>query len=320
MHHIVFLDRESIRARFRRPSFPHTWNEYAATPRDQIGAHLKNATIAITNKVILDGAQLSAVHGLQMIAEAATGTNNIDLDWCRAHGIVVSNIRGYAAHAVPEHVLMLVLALRRKLLAYREDLLAGKWQRSPQFCFFDHPIGDLQGCTLGLIGRGSIGQGVAKLVEAFGMRVLWGERKNVEEAKTRPGYVPFRTLITTADVLSLHCPLTPDTQNMIGVEELQVMKPGAVLINTARGGLVDEIALAQALRIGRIAGAGFDVLSSEPPTGDHPLLADDLLQAPNFILTPHVGWASDTAMQVLADQLIDNIEAFVRGEPRNRVA
>jgi glycerate dehydrogenase len=209
---------------------------------------------------------------------------------------------------------MLLLALRRQLPAYRADVAAGAWQRASTFCFFAHPIRDLTGSTLGLLGRGSLGQGVARLAEAFGLRVLWGERKGA--ATVRPGCVSFETLLAESDAISLHCPLTEQTRGMIGAAELRAMKRDALLINTARGGLVDESALVEALREGWIAGAGFDVLSTEPPRGGNPLLD---CQLPNLIVTPHVAWASGQAMQVLADQLIDNIEAFVRGEERNRV-
>jgi len=315
MHRIVFLERDSIRADVRRPRFEHIWEEYPGTPPEQVFARLEHATIAITNKVKMTGELLDRLPGLQLIAGAATGTDNIDLAWCRAHDLAVSNIRGYAAHTVPEHVFMLMLALRRQLLAYRADLAAGKWQRADMFCFFDHPIRDLHGATLGLIGRGSLGEGVARLASAFGMRVLWGERKGA--ATVRDGYVPFEALLAQADVVSLHCPLNDQTRGMIGAAELRAMRRDAILINTARGGIVDETALAAALRQGWIAGAGFDVLSQEPPRAGNPLLELDL---PNFILMPHVAWASAGAMQALADQLIDNIEAFERGEPRNRVA
>ncbi|MDK9724980.1 MAG: D-2-hydroxyacid dehydrogenase [Sterolibacteriaceae bacterium MAG5] len=315
MHRIVFLERDSIRAAIRRPDVPHLWEEYPATAPEQVYERLKDATIAITNKVVLRGELLERLPALQYIAGAATGTDNLDLAWCREHGLPVSNIRGYAVNTVPEHVMMLILALRRQMLAYRADLKAGRWQRADMFCFFDHPIRDLAGSTLGLIGRGSLGQGVARLAAAFGMRVLWGERKGA--AGVRDGYVAFDTLLAESDVLSLHCPLTAETRGMIGDTELAAMKRDAILINTARGGIVDETALARALREGRIGGAGFDVLSKEPPREGNPLLDLDL---PNFILTPHVGWASDVAMQKLADQLIDNIEAFARGEIRNRVA
>ncbi|HUW38308.1 MAG TPA: D-2-hydroxyacid dehydrogenase [Rhodocyclaceae bacterium] len=317
MQHIVFLERDSIRANFRRPDFPHVWEEYPLTAPDEILPRLRDASIAITNKVVLSGDILAQLPQLRMIAGAATGTDNLDLDWCRAHGIVVSNIRGYAEHAVPEHVMMLILALRRQLLAYRADLAAGKWQAAPMFCFFDHPIRDLHGSALGLIGRGSLGQAVARLADAFGMRLLWGEHKDA--ALVRPDYVAFDRLIAEADVISLHCPLNNQTRGMIGAAELAAMKPGAILINTARGGLVDEPALVGALKAGRIA-AGFDVAAKEPPRAGDPLLDPELLSAPNFILTPHVGWASESAMQALADQLIDNLEAYVGGSPRNRLA
>ncbi len=317
-HHIVFLERDSIRAVVRAPTFPHVWQEYPLTKPEDLLSRLQDATIAITNKVQLRGELLAQLPKLKFIAGAATGTDNIDLDYCRANGIVVSNIRGYAVNTVPEHVMMLMLALRRQLLAYRADVQAGRWQQAPMFCFFDHPLRDLHGATLGIIGRGSLGQGVARLAQAFGMKVLWGERKVA--AQVREGYVSFEQLLAAADVISLHCPLTNETRGMFGAAELRAMKRGAILINTARGGLVDEAALARALRDNVIAGAGFDVLTKEPPVEGNPLLDPELLALPNFILLPHVAWASDTAMQTLVDQLIDNIEAFVAGEPRNRVA
>jgi glycerate dehydrogenase len=315
MERIVHLEKDSIRATVRRPTFEHVWQEYPRTGPDEVLERIKDATIVIVNKVVLSGDLLARLPKLKLIAEAATGTDNIDLAWCRQHNLPVTNIRGYAAQTVPEHVMMMVLALRRQLLAYRADLAAGKWQRSPQFCFFDHPIRDLHGSTLGIIGHGSLGQGVARLAEAFGMRVIWGERRGA--AGVRDGYVPFAQLLAEADVISLHCPLNEQTRGMIGAAELSAMKRDTILINTARGGLVDEAALAAALKEGRIAGAGFDVLSKEPPRDGNPLLELDL---PNFILMPHVAWASDKAMQALADQLIDNVEAFMRGESRNRVA
>lgn len=318
-HHIVFLESESIRATVRRPAFDHVWQEYPLTAPEQVYERLREATIVITNKVKLPGELLQRLPALKLVAGAATGTDNIDLAWCREHGVAVTNIRGYAVHTVPEHAIMLMLALRRQLLDYRADVIAGRWQTSPQFCFFDHPVRDLHGSTLALIGRGSLGQGTARLAAAFGMRIVWAERKGATSA--RDGYVSFETALREADVLSLHCPLNADTRDMVGADELRAMKPDALLINTGRGGLVNEAALAQALREGWIAGAGFDVLSSEPPREVHanPLLDPDLLALPNFILTPHVAWASGDAMQALADQLIDNIEAFARGDAKNRV-
>ena len=318
MHRIVYLERESIVADVRRPAFPHHWLEHPCTQQAEVGERLADATIAIVNKLQLDAGLIAALPALQMIAVAATGINNVDLDACRARGIVVTNIRGYAVHTVPEHVFALLLALSRNLVAYRQSVAAGRWQRAEQFCFFDHPIRDLFGTTLAIIGSGSLGSGVARLAEAFGMRVLRSERKGA--ATLRPGYTPFAQVLREADVISLHCPLTAATRNLIGADELQAMKRSALLLNTARGGLVDEAALLAALQQGHIAGAGFDVLSVEPPTAGNPLLTAELLALPNFLLTPHVAWASQPAMQALADQLTANLEAFARGEPQNRVA
>jgi glycerate dehydrogenase len=314
MEYLVFLDRSTLEADVRRPDFPHRWVEYPVTAPDQIVGRLRDATVAITNKVPLRAEHLAQLSKLKLIAEAATGVNNIDVEWCRAHGVAVCNIRNYAIHAVPEHVFMLILALRRNLFAYRHDLENGLWQKSDSFCLFTHPIHDIHGSTLGIVGYGVLGQAVARLAEAFGMKVLVAERKGAEAV--RPGFLPFEQVLGESDVITLHVPLTEATRNLIGAPELARMKPTALLINTARGGVVDEAALAAALRQGAIAGAGFDVLSVEPPREGNPLLEPGL---PNFILTPHVAWASREAMQILADQLIGNIEAFVRGEPRNLV-
>ena len=318
MQHIVYLERDSIIADVRRPAFAHDWIEYAKTKPEQVVERLHGCTIAIVNKAPLPAAAVDALPDLRMVAVAATGTNIVDLDACRRRGIVVSNIRGYAEHTVPEHVLALLLALARNLIAWRESLRAGRWQQSDQFCLFDHPIRDLHGATLGLIGSGSLGNGVARLAAAFGMRVLRAEHKGI--ATPRPGYTAFEQVLREADAITLHCPLTSQTQGLIGEGELRAMKSSALLINTARGGLVDEAALIRALREGWIGGAGFDVITAEPPPDAHPLVDPELLALPNFLLTPHVAWSSRPAMQTLADQLIDNIEAFVAGNPRNRVA
>lgn len=318
MLNIVQLEAASLVAEVRRPVCPHVWTEYALTSPEAVGERLRGAQVAIVNKVPLPRAVIEALPDLALVAVSATGTNNVDLDACRARGIVVSNIRGYAEHTVPEHVFALTLALARNLLAWRQSMQAGAWPQASQFCLFDHPIRDLYGATLGLIGSGSLGNGVARLAEAFGMRVLRAERKDARQL--RPGYTAFAEVLGEADVVSLHCPLLEETRHLIGEAELRAMKSSALLINTGRGGLVDEAALARALREGWIAGAGFDVLSEEPPPAEHVLLAADLLALPNFLLTPHVAWSSRPAMQALADQLIANIEAFAAGQPRNRVA
>jgi glycerate dehydrogenase len=313
-HKIVFLDRKSIIADIRAPAFAHEWIDHDKTDPNETLARIKDASIVISNKVKLPGDILAQAPGVKMIAVCATGTDNVDLAWCKANGIVVSNIRGYAVHTLPEHVFMLMLALRRNLLGWREDVRAGLWQQADQFCLFTRPINDLYGSTLGLIGLGVLGQSVRRIAEAFGMKVLVAEHKHA--ATVREGHTAFDTVLKEADAISLHTPLTAETRHMISTREFGLMKPSALLINTARGNLVDEAALIKALKSGQIGGAGFDVLAVEPPREGNPLLDLDL---PNFILTPHVAWSSRDAMQIMADQLIDNIEAFVAGASRNVV-
>jgi len=312
--HLVFLDRATLKAQVRRPAFEHSWREYPVSDASEVLERLRGATVAITNKVPLRAEALVRLPDLRMIAVAATGYDVIDVGFCKAHGIAVANIRNYAVHTVPEHAFALITALRRNLLAYRRDVEQGRWQQVDQFCFFDHPIRDLYGATLGIVGEGVLGQATAHIARGFGMQVLFADHAPPKAAGV--AFTPFEEVLARSDVISLHVPLTAATRNLIGLEQLRQMKRTALLINTARGGLVDEHALVQALREGLIAGAGFDVLTEEPPRHGNPLLE---LHQPNFILTPHVAWASDGAMQFLADQLIDNIEAFVRGEPQNLV-
>jgi glycerate dehydrogenase len=310
-HAIVFLDRESVDAKVRKPNSPHTYKEYQSTwTHDEIVERLKDADIAIINKVPMKAETLKALPKLKLIAVAATGTDIIDKAYCKEHGITIVNIRNYAFNTVPEHVLALIFALRRNLFAYVEDIRNGVWNKSSQFCFLTHPIRDIAGSTLGIVGYGALGKSIAKRAEALGMKVL------PYDVVPQPGLVDFETILKESDIITLHVPLTPQTKNMIGAKELAKMKPTAILINTARGGLVDEAALADALRKGTIAGAGFDVLTKEPPK-DGNILLDPTI--PNLIVTPHVAWASQEAMQILADQLIDNIEAFVAGKPQNVV-
>ncbi len=309
-HKIVFLDRATLGVPLRPPNFPHTYVEYDSTTAEQAAERLKEATIVIDNKVPLRAATLARLPKLKLIALAATGSDCVDQDFCRDHGIAVSNIRDYADTTVPEHVLALMFALRRNLIAYDRDIRAGRWQKADQFCFIDYPIRDIAGSTMGIVGYGALGRSVAVRARALGMTVLIHSRSPAE------GAVDLDTLLRQSDVVSLHCPLTDQTRNLIGAAELAMMKSDAILINTARGGLVDADALAQALRGGVIGGAGIDVLAEEPPRGGNPLLGLDL---PNLIVTPHIAWASGAAMRILADQLIGNIEAFVAGAPRNLV-
>jgi len=314
MEHIVFLDSGSLKAEIREAAFEHTWTNFPTTSPDQVAERLAPATIAVTNKVPVRADALTRAKSLRLIAVAATGTDIVDLAACRSRNIVVQNIRNYANASLPEHVFALILALRRNLFAYRADVDAGRWQRAEHFCLLDHPIRDLAGSTLGLVGFGALGKAVAALGVAFGMRVLAFDMQPVGG----PGVeaASLEKILEASDIISLHVPLGPGTASLIGARELARMKPNCLLINTARGGLVDEQALADALRAGRIGGAGFDVLSVEPPHGGNPLLE---LRLPNFVLTPHVAWASVQAMQGLADQLIDNLESFVAGAPKNVV-
>jgi len=311
---IVFLERNTFHIPFRRPDFDHEWVEYGETDETQVVERLRNATIAICNKVALREKTLSQLPKLKLIAVAATGTDNVDLAYCRSHNIAVCNTRGYAVSSLPEHALMLMLALRRNLIAYRDDVRAGRWQEAQKFCLLDHPIGDLRGTVLGIVGFGALGQAMAQLGRAIGMEVIVAERKDA--TTIRPERRSFADVLRLSDVLSLHCPLTEETRDLIGAEELAQMKRDALLINTARGGLIDDQALIEALKAGTVGGAGIDVLRVEPPREGNPLLAADLS---NLIVTPHNAWASKQAMQTLADQLVENLEAFVRGEPRNLV-
>jgi len=316
-HSIVFLDRETISPQtvLRKPSFPHRWTEYQRTRPDEVVERCANATIVILNKVKLSAEAIAKLPRLRLVAVAATGTDPVDVNACAARGIVVSNIRNYAIHTVPEHTFALILALRRSITAYRDSVRSGAWQEAGQFCYFEFPIRDLAGSTLGIIGEGAIGQAVAQLGRAFGMRVLFSAHKN--STGMGPLYTPFEEVLESSDVITLHCPLLPSTRNLIGQPEFARMKRRPLLINTARGGLVKEQDLGPALRTGQIAGAAFDVATIEPPAPDHPLML--LLDLPNFILTPHIAWASAEAVQTVADQLIVNIEAFQAGCPTNVV-
>jgi len=315
---IVILDRDTIAPHIdlRRPSFEHEWIVHDRTRPDQVEERLAGATIAITNKAPIREAVLDNLPDLKMISIAATGSDVIDLSVCTRRGVVVSNVQGYALNTVPEHTFGLILNLSRAIKAYHNDVMAGEWKKADQFCFFNHKINDLAGGRIGIFGEGVIGQSVARIARGFGMEPVFAAHKGVDGLG--PLYTPFDEVIETADVLTLHCPLMPGTRNMIALEEFKRMKDSAIIINTARGGLIEENDLATALREGMIAGAGIDVVANEPLPDDHPF--QDLMKLPNFILTPHVGWASTEAMQEVADQVIDNIENFVKGSPSNRIA
>ncbi len=321
MHKIVFLDRSTIapQIRLRRPAFEHEMAEHDTTAPDQVAERLEGASIAITNKVPITAATLERLPALRLVAVAATGTDCVDKAACQARGVMVVNIRGYAVNTVPEHTFALILALRRNLVAYRESVLHGRWQASGQFCFFDHPIRDLAGARLGIIGKGALGQRVAEIGRAFGMLPLFAARKGQSEGKSDPDplYTPWQEVLETSDVITIHAPLTKETRGLLAMPEFEAMKRRPIIVNTARGGLVDELALVHALDAGLVSGAGFDVVDGEPPTLDNPLMKAALRH--NVILTPHVAWASDEAQQALADQLIEHIENFVDGRATNQV-
>lgn len=315
MTRIVFLDRSTIgpSVNLRKPSFEHEWVEHDRTAPEQVVERLKEADVAICNKVPIRRPQIEQLDRLKMIAIPATGHDAFDLEACKERGITVSNVRGYAVNTVPEHTFALIFALRRGIVGFRQDVIDGKWQEAQQFCFFTHPINDLAGSTLGIIGEGSLGQGVANIGRALGMRVLFAAHKGVEGLG--PLYTPFDEVLEASDIITLHCPLMPATRNVIAMPEFKKMKRKPLLINCSRGGLVSETDLVAALDQGLIAGAGFDCLTTEPPAADNPLLT--ILERPNVIVTPHVAWASNEAMQTLWDQTIDHVDNFKNGSPTN---
>lgn len=288
------------------------WELYPSTAASEVAERLQGAEVVVSNKVVLSREVLARADRLRLICVAATGTNNIDLETARERGIIVTNVRAYGTASVVQHVFALILSLARRVPAYQQAIHQGRWQQSKFFCLLDYPIEEIGGKVLGIVGYGELGQAVAKTAACFDMQVRIAQRDADDRRSDR---VPLNDLLAEADVVSLHCPLTPANRGMIGETQLKQMKSSTILINAARGGLVDEAALATALREGWIAGAGIDVLEVEPPDGTSPLLAD----IPNLILTPHIAWASRTARQRLLDQLVAIIRDFRQGTIRNRI-
>lgn len=312
--HIVVLDRDTLVNRPFDFDFPHTLSSYGTTEAHETLERIRGADIVITNKVVISAQAFAENPQLKLVAVTATGVNNVDVEAAKQNGTAVCNIRAYGNESVAEHAFMMMITLMRNLPAYQRDVAAGLWENSPFFCHLGAPMRDLNGKTLAIFGRGNIGKTLATYAQAFKMNVVFAEHKNAQSI--RDGYVSFDEAIRSADVVSLNCPLTPQTANMIGEAELQQMKPGAILINCGRGGLVDEAALVAALKYGQIGGAGFDVLTQEPPRDGNPLLKARL---PNLIVTPHIAWASQEAANRLFDILLDNINRFVAGNPQNLV-
>ena len=262
-----------------------SWERYDSTTPDQKLERLQNTTVAIANKVVFDAELLKQLPDLKLILLTATGMDNIDRDYCDSHGIAYNNVTDYCSGAVSQHVFTLMLALSTQLLPYQAFTKSGDWSRSGQFSSLKYPIQELEGKTLGLIGYGNLAKAVEKLALAFGMKILISER--VGTTSLNNDRLPLSELLPLVDVLSIHCPLTPETKHLISTDEFKLMKPSAFIINTSRGAVINNQALADALRAKEIAGAGIDVLDQEPPPSDHPLLAEDI---PNLILTPHTAW------------------------------
>lgn len=315
----VFLDLDSLAADdldlAALDGLLDDWVTWPATPPELVIERIADADIVVTNKVVLDADRLAAAPALKLICLTATGYNNIDVATAGARGIAVSNVVAYATDSVAQHVFALILAHHTRLFAYAADVRAGVWSRSSQFCLLGHPVRELNGMTLGIVGFGELGQGVARIAEAFGMRVMVAQRPG-DAGPPGPGRHALADVLREADVITLHVPLLDNTRHLIDAAALAAMKPTALLINTARGAVVDNRALADALRAGTIGGAGIDVLDVEPPPPDHPLLADDI---PNLIVTPHSAWAGHQARQNVVDETAANIRAFLAGERRNRI-
>ncbi|WP_249960879.1 2-hydroxyacid dehydrogenase [Histophilus somni] len=308
---IVFLDSTAIPKHITipRPSFEHQWIEYEYTDADQLIDRAKEADIVITSKVIFSREVMLQLPKLKLIAITATGTNNVDLIAAKELGITVKNVTGYSSVTVPEHVLGLIFALKHSLMNWYKDQLSAKWADCKQFCYFDYPITDVKGSTLGVIGKGCLGSEIGRLATALGMNVIYAERCGATEI--RSGYLPFEQVLKQADIVTLHCPLTEQTQNLINAETLKLMKSTAYLINTGRGPLVDEQALVEALENKVIAAAAIDVLVKEPPEKENPLI-QAATRLPNLIVTPHIAWASDSAVTTLVNKVAQNIEEFVK--------
>jgi len=306
---IVHLDRETMGGfDIPRPVAPHRWQVHDFSFPDQVVERLAGAQVAIINKVKLDAATLAALPELRMIAVTATGTDVVDGKAAAARGISVRNVVGYAGISVAEHVIMLVFALVRGLVPHRDSVIDGRWAHGRSFCVFAAPVRDLTGMRLGLIGSGAIAQAVAERARALGMEVVFAARQGVAPSE---GKLAFEEVLATSDIVSLHCPLTDETRNLINARTIAGMKPGAIIINTARGALIDYDALETTLEAGQLSGAGLDVAPVEPPPADAAILR--LAKRPDVIVTPHVAWSSQQAIAALAQATGDNIAAWLAG-------
>jgi len=287
---------------------------FEITADDQVARRLQGAEFVLTNKMQLTAALIQSNPELRFIGLTATGTNNVDLVAARRQGVAVCNIRAYCTQSVTEHVFGQLLNLTHSLSQYNAVVRAGRWQHANEFCLLSYPIRELSAMTLGIVGYGELGKGVARMARSFGMEVIISVRPGTHTVED--GRVTFDELLQRSDVISLHCPLTEATTELFGEREFRAMKPSAILINTARGGLIDSAALVAALEQGDISAAAIDVLPEEPPIHGNPLLD---YNAPNLLMTPHIAWGSNEARQAAIEELALNIDAFLKGEERNRV-
>lgn len=286
---------------------------YDRTPVDQIVPRCQHAEIVIANKVVFDQATIKALPELKYIGITATGVDNVDLDAAQAAGITVTNVPGYSTESVVQHTWALLLELTNRVGLHHDLVQQSEWTRAEDFSYLGHQLMELQGQTLGIVGYGAIGKRVAEIAQALGMRINVYTRTARENTQSIQ-FVDWTTLLKTSDIVSLHCPLTSETRHMMDETAFQLMKPTALLVNTARGGLIQEATLANALKTQQIAGAAVDVLTHEPPRADCPLL-----NLENCIITPHIAWASYQARVRLLDEVVSNVEAFLSGNPRNVV-
>ena len=293
-----------------------SWTLHPHTSLAERSQRIGDAEVVVVNKTLVDRELLEQCRHIQLIQVAATGYNNVDLAAATESGVAIANVRDYGHQSVAQHTFALILGLAGRLQQNLQQVRHGAWSASEQFCLLNHAGIELAGKALGIIGYGAIGQAVARIAQGFGLKVIVAESVAHSSNTGDETRVPLDALLGQADIVSLHCPLTSDNQHLINADTLGLMKPTAWLINTARGGLIDEMALSLALQQGTIAGAGLDVLSEEPPTGHNPLLQ---LQQPNLLVTPHCAWGSTEARQRLLDEMTKNIEAFKKGIERNRV-
>ena len=312
MKTVVFLDRDTFPKKMLIPKlkFRHNWKNYRFTKADQVIQRIKNANIIVTNKTKLSASDLRTAKSLELIAITATGTNIVDLNFCKKNNIHLCNLRDYASISVAEHVFAITLNLIKQIKGLEKDIKTDIWQKRKVFALLNRSIGDLNGKTIGIIGKGAIGNQVNEISKAFKMKVNFFSARDFKRSD-------FKNFLSRCDILTIHCPLEKNTLNLITIKELRLMKKTSILINTARGGIVNEHDLVTAIKQNIIAGAGIDVATTEPPKKSHPYY--NIIDKPNFIWTPHTAWASNTTLNNAVNQLIDNINSFYRNQPKNLV-